>query len=209
MRVAAPPPAPATYAGSYLRVLAAALLAAVLLAACDSGPSKFKSRDITGADYGRSLALTDQNGKPRTLKDFRGKVVVVFFGYTQCPDVCPTTTAELAQVMQALGSDADRVQVLFVTLDPERDTPAVLAQYVSAFDRRFLGLYGNAEQTRRVAEEFKIFYRKRPGVAGAYSLDHSAQAYVIDPRGRLRLFVRYGHLAADLPGDIRTLLKGG
>jgi protein SCO1/2 len=209
MRAAAPPPVPAAHGARYARALVPVLLAVLLLAACHAGPSKFKSTDITGADYGKSLALSDPGGRTRTLKEFLGKVVVVFFGYTQCPDVCPTTLAELARVMKALGSDANRVQVLFVTLDPERDTPAVLARYVGAFDPRFLGLRGDAEQTREVAKEFKIFYRKRPGAEGAYSLDHSAQAYVIDPQGRLRLFVRYRRLAADLPDDIRALLEGG
>jgi protein SCO1/2 len=187
----------------------AALLGALLLAACEAGGPKFKSTDITGVDYGKELSLTDYNGKHRTLADFRGKVVVLFFGYTHCPDVCPTTLEELAQVMKRLGADADRVQVLFVTVDPERDTPAVLAQYVPAFDRRFLGLYGNAEATRRAAKEFKVFYEVRKGATPAeYTVDHSAGTYVIDSRGRLRLFVGYGRVGADdLAADIRTLLR--
>jgi protein SCO1/2 len=189
------------------RTSVAALLLFTLLAGCDGGGPKFKNTDITGAGYGERLSLTDHNGKPRTLADFRGKVVVLFFGYTHCPDVCPTTLAELSQVMKLLGSDADRVQVLFITVDPERDTPAILARYVTAFDARFLGLYGNADATRRAAREFKVFYEKREGsLPGEYSMDHSAGTYVIDPKGRLRLFVGYGKAGADLAQDIRTLL---
>lgn len=190
------------------RTSVAALLLAALLAGCDGGGPKFKNTDITGAGYGSELSLTGHDGKPRTLADFRGKVVVLFFGYTHCPDVCPTTLAELSQVMKALGSDADRVQVLFVTVDPERDTPAILSKYVTAFDPRFLGLYGDAEATRRAAREFKVFYEKRGGSSpGEYSMDHSAGTYVIDPKGRLRLFVGYGKAGADLAQDIRTLLS--
>jgi len=190
------------------RRLLASLLIGASLAACDAGGPKFKSTDITGADYGRTLALTDPSGKHRSLAEFRGKVVVVFFGFVQCPDVCPTTLGDLANVMKQLGPDADRVQVLFVTLDPERDTPSVLAGYTAAFDPRFLGLYGDADATQRVAREFKVFYEKRPGSQpGAYSIDHSAQSYVIDTRGRLRLFVRHGRIATDLIDDIRTLLR--
>ncbi len=184
-----------------------ALAAAALLAACGAEAPKFKSTDITGADFGRELALTGQDGKPRTLADFRGKAVVVFFGYTHCPDICPTTLADMAAVMKKLDKDADRVQVLFVTVDPERDTPAVLGQYVPAFDPRFLGLYGDLAATQRAAKEFRIFYEKRPGSApGAYTVDHSAQSYVFDPQGRLRLFVRQDRIADDLAGDLRTLL---
>ncbi|HEX2566184.1 MAG TPA: SCO family protein [Burkholderiales bacterium] len=189
------------------RSSAAALLIAAL-AACNSGVA-FKSTDITGADYGKKLDLNDHTGRPRHLEDFRGKAVVLFFGYTHCPDVCPTTLAQTAQALKTLGADADRVQVLFVTVDPERDTPQVLAKYVTAFDPRFLGLYGDAEATKRAAKEFKIFYEKASGGAPAsYSMDHSAQSYVIDPRGRLRLLVRPERIAEDLPADLRTLLAG-
>ena len=138
------------------------------------------------------MQLTDHNGKPRTLADFQGKVVVLFFGFTHCPDVCPTTLGELAMVMKELGKDADRVQVLFVTVDPERDTPEVLPQYVPAFDPSFLGLYGDAEATARTAKEFKIFYQKQPLPGGGYSIDHSAGTYIYDQQGRLRLFAPYG-----------------
>ena len=176
-------------------------------AACSPQAPKFRSTDITGADFGKELALTGHDGKPRTLADFRGKAVVLFFGYTHCPDVCPTTLADMAGVMKKLGKDADRVQVLFVTVDPERDTPAVLSQYVPAFDPRFLGLYGDLAATQRAAKEFKIFFEKRPGSApGAYTVDHSAQSYVLDPQGRLRLFVRQERIADDLADDLRVLL---
>lgn len=186
--------------------VAALLLAAV--AACDTKPI-FKSTDITGADYGKVLELTDHAGKPRHLEDFRGKAVVLFFGFTHCPDVCPTTLAETAQVLKALGPDAEKVQVLFVTVDPERDTRDVLAKYVTAFDPRFLGLYGDADATRRTAKEFKIYYEKRAGsTPGSYTMDHSAQSYVIDPQGRLRLLVRAERIAQDLPGDLQALLRG-
>ncbi len=184
-----------------------ALCAALLLVACDGGGPKFRNVDITGADYAKGFALTDHTGKPRTLADFRGKVVIVFFGYTHCPDVCPTTLVELKQVMGKLGADADRVQVVFITLDPERDTPKVLSQYVPAFDPRFLGLYGNAESTIKTAREFKVFFEKRDGTApGSYTLDHTAASYAFDPAGRLRLYVKYDQVAT-LVDDIRTLLK--
>lgn len=186
----------------------AAALAALLLAACDSGAPNFKSTDITGAQYGTTLELVDHHGKSRRLEDFRGKVVVLFFGFTHCPDVCPTTLADMAQAMRALGADADRVQVLFVSVDPERDTQDALAKYVPAFDARFLGLRGDLEATRRVAKEFKVYFEKRPGkTPGEYSIDHSAQSYVIDPEGRLRLFVRHERIAQDLAPDLRRLLR--
>ncbi|HEY5637603.1 MAG TPA: SCO family protein [Burkholderiales bacterium] len=179
----------------------------VLLAACGEQGPKFRSTDITGAPYGKALTLTDHHGKPRTLADFRGKAVVLFFGFTQCPDVCPTTLADAAEAIKALGPAADRVQVLFVTLDPERDTQAVLAAYVNAFDPRFVALYGDLEATRTAAKEFKVFFEKRPGdTPGTYSVDHSAQTYLLDPAGRLRLFVRHGRLREDLAPDLRVLL---
>lgn len=187
----------------------AVLLIVTLLASCGpSGPS-FKSTDITGADWAQDFALTDQTGKPRTLTDFRGKVVVVFFGYVHCPDVCPTTLVELRDVVEKLGEDGKRVQVVFVTVDPERDTPQLLAEYMPVFHPSFLALYGSLEQTARVAKEFKVFYQKVPGSApGDYTVDHTAGIYVFDPKGRVRLFVRHGRLS-DLVADIRTLLQGG
>lgn len=163
--------------------------------------------DVTGADWGRELALTDHTGKPRTLADFKGKVVAVFFGYTHCPDVCPTTLAEMKAVKEKLGKDGERVQVLFVTVDPERDTAALLAQYVPAFDPSFIGLYGDAEATARTAKEFKVYYKKVPGSSAAnYSVDHTAALYLYDPSGRLRLFARHGQGADALAHDIRLLL---
>ena len=194
------------------RFLSALLLAgcATLLAAC--GPSKselkFNNTDVTGLDYAKDFALTDHTGKPRTLADFKGKVVVMFFGYTQCPDVCPTTMVEMANVMKELGPDADRVQVLFVTVDPERDTQEVLSQYVPAFDKRFLGLRGDLPQTEKVAKEFKVFYQKVPGKQpGSYTMDHTAGSYVFDPQGHIRLFVKHGQGPQTLAHDIKLLLN--
>ena len=177
------------------------------LAACGGG-AKFKSTDITGVDYGKSLELADTSGRVRQLQDFRGKAVVLFFGFTHCPDVCPTTLADLAGVMKALGPDADRVQVLFVTVDPERDTPQDLDRYVHAFDPRFIALRGDPAATQRVAKEFKIYYEKRKQ-GDTYTVDHSAQSYVIDPEGRLRLLVRHDRLTEDLPHDLRVILNAG
>jgi protein SCO1/2 len=176
-----------------------------LLAGCDSR-TPFKSTDITGVDYGRTLELADPSGKLRRLEEFRGKAVVLFFGFTQCPDVCPTTLAEFAGVMKKLGPDADRVQVLFVTVDPERDTAKLLTEYVGAFDKRILPLRGDLAATQRVAKEFKIYFEKRK-TGSSYTVDHSAQSYVIDPQGRLRLLVRHDRIALDLADDLRTLLR--
>ena len=177
-----------------------------MLAACGEQGPKFKSTDITGAPYGKALALTDHFGKRRTLADFRGKAVVLFFGFTQCPDVCPTTLADAAEALKTLGTASERVQVLFVTLDPERDTREILSSYVTAFDPRFLALSGDLDATQVAAKEFKVFFEKRPADAtGAYSVDHSAQTYVLDPAGRLRLFVRHGRLREDLAHDLRAL----
>ena len=181
------------------------ITASLLAAACADEP-RFKSTDITGVDYGKSLQLTDHAGRARTLEDFRGKAVVLFFGFTHCPDVCPTTLGDISGALKQLGPDADRVQVLFVTVDPERDTKEALARYVTAFDPRFLGLYGDAAATRQAAQEFKIYYEKRK-TADSYSVDHSAQSYVIDPQGRLRLLVRHERIGSDLAADLRTLLE--
>jgi protein SCO1/2 len=185
------------------------LCAALAVAGCSPSPSGFKSTDITGAEYGRNLALNDHTGTPRNIADYKGKVVVVFFGYTQCPDVCPTTLAEMKAVLARLGDDAQRVQVLFVTVDPERDTREVLAAYVPAFDPSFVGLYGDAEATARVAKDFKVYYQKVAGTQpGTYTMDHSAGTYVFDPQGRLRLYVRYGANPDDLASDLKQLLAG-
>jgi protein SCO1 len=188
--------------------------AAALLGGCDklglttpaNAPS-FRGVDITGAEYARSLSLPDQNGRPRTLADFKGKVVVVFFGYTQCPDVCPTTMAELAQVKKSLGQDGERVQGVFVTVDPERDTPETLKAYMAGFDPSFIALRGTPEQTAATAKEFKVFFAKAPGrTEGAYTMDHTAGSYVFDTQGRVRLFVRYGAGAEPLTADLKALL---
>lgn len=183
-------------------------LLCALLSACQPAGPKFKSTDLTGADYGRGFALTDHGGKPRTLADFRGKLVVLTFGFTHCPDICPTILADLAGAVQSLGAEAQRVQVLFVTVDPERDTPELLARYVTAFDPRFVGLAGDLEAIRQTAKEFKIFFEKQP-TGSSYTVNHSAQSYVIDAQGRLRLFVRHDRIAADLGDDLKTLLRSG
>jgi protein SCO1 len=175
------------------------------LAACDARPS-FRSTDITGAPYAQSLELTDHTGKPRRLEDFRGKALVVFFGFTHCPDICPTTLADIAQAVKSLGAQAERVQVVMVSVDPERDTPESLAKYVTAFDPSFLGLRGDLEATKRVAANFKIYFEKRKQ-GGSYTVDHSAQSYVIDPQGRVRLLVRHDRIAQDLAPDLRAILQ--
>ncbi len=189
------------------------LFAAVALFGCgDKGvqpkPQVFSNTDLTGLPYAKDFALNDHHGKPRTLADFKGRAVVVFFGYTQCPDVCPTTMAEMSAVMQALGPQADKVQVLFVTVDPERDTPELLSKYVPAFDARFLGMYGDAAATATVAKDFKIFYLKQPGkTPGSYTMDHTAGSYVFDPQGRIRLFIRHGQGAEPIVHDLKLLLE--
>lgn len=193
-----------------LKHLASMLMALSLLglSGCMPVQEKFNNTDLTGLDYAKDLSLTDHNGKPRTLADFKGKAVVIFFGYTQCPDVCPTTMVEMAGVMKLLGADADKVQVLFVTLDPERDTQALLSNYVPNFDKRFLGLYGNAEATAKVAKEFKVFYQKVAGkTPGSYTVDHTAGSYVFDPQGRIRLFLRHGQGPEPVAHDLKILLK--
>ena len=181
-------------------------ICSLALAACDAGGPSFKSTDITGADYGKALALTDHTGKPRRLEDFRGKAVVLFFGFTQCPDVCPTTLTEISQALKKLGADADRVQVVMVSVDPERDTPQILGEYMAAFDKRFVGLRGDLEATRTVAKEFKIYFEKRKQ-GSSYTVDHSAQSYVLDTQGRLRLLVRHDRIGQDLADDLREILK--
>ena len=190
----------------------AALPVALLAAGCDKiftpAKSPFHGVDVTGADMKGELRLKDHTGKERTLADFRGKVVALFFGFTQCPDVCPTTLADMANAMQLLGADAQRVQVLFVTLDPKRDTQQLLAQYVPAFNPDFLGLYGDANATAKVTKDFKIYAQERPGTQpGAYTVDHSAQTLVFDREGRLRLLLPYGLESAKIAGDIKVLLN--
>jgi protein SCO1/2 len=189
-------------ATGFLLVLAAAL------GGCGRAPNApaFKLTDVTGANFAKELHLTDHNGKPRTLADFKGKVVAVFFGFTHCPDACPATLAEMAQAVRELGPDGDQVQVLFVTVDPERDTAEVLRQYVPSFHPGFLGLYGDLDATARMAKEFKVFYQKQPLPGGGYSMDHTAGTYLYDREGRLRLFAQYGQGAAAMLHDIRILL---
>lgn len=172
--------------------------------------SSFKNTDVTGLGYAKNFTLTDHNGNPRTLADFKGKVVIVFFGFTHCPDVCPTTLAEMADAMKQLGPQADKVQVLFVSIDPERDTPELLAKYVPAFDSRFLGLTGDKAAIEKVAKEFRVFYQKIPGKEpGSYTMDHTAGSYMFDPQGRIRLFVRHGQGSEPLVHDFKVLLSGG
>ena len=186
-------------------LLPALLLAAGLLVGC--GSETFRATDITGAGFARTLELTGHDGKAHGLADFRGKVVVVFFGFTHCPDVCPTTLAKLAEVSTRLGNDADRMQVLFVTVDPERDTTEVLSRYVPAFGPHFLGLTGDAAAIARTAKEFKVVYQKQPGATpDAYTVDHSSGTFVFDPEGHVRLFVRHDQPVEDLVHDIRLLL---
>ena len=194
-----------------LKLIAAyALLAcsAGLFGACSEKQASFAAIDVTGADYARDFALIDHNGQARSLKDFVGKIVVVFFGYTQCPDVCPTSMAELAEVKKLLGQDGERVQGLFITVDPQRDTPEVLKAYMGNFDPTFLALYTTPENLEKTAKDFKVYYKKVEGkTPTSYTMDHSAGSYVYDTQGKLRLFTRYGTGAAPLAADIKLLLK--
>lgn len=181
---------------------------ALLLGAC-SQPVSFNSTDISGSDWGKDFNLIDHRGQPRRLADFKGQVVIVFFGYTQCPDVCPTTLTAMREVMAQLGDGAGRVQVLFVSLDPARDTAEVLAQYVTAFDQRFIGLRSDDANTAATAREFKVFYSRQLGkTAGSYTIDHSTGSYVFDPQGRLRLLIRHGEATENITADLRKLLSG-
>ncbi len=193
----------------------ALILAGVMLLAFGCGQPTpkmdFRGTDITGADFGRRLSLYDHNGVRRSLEDFRGKLVVLFFGYTHCPDVCPTTLSDMAQAMRLLTpEEAARVQVLFVSVDPERDTPQVLKAYVPYFHRDFLGLYGTPEEVAEAAREFKVSYRKHaePG-AEDYLVDHTAGSFVLDGRGRLRLFLPFAHSPEDIAHDLKTLMHAG
>ena len=190
-----------------LRRLFCALLLCLTAAGCGSG--KFSGVDITGVQgYAADFRLTDHNGKVRTMADFRGKVVTLFFGFTQCPDVCPATLSDMGQVMLKLGKDADRLQVLFITVDPKRDTPDLLAKYVPAFHPSFIGLYGDVEATAKTAKDFKIYYREQPGKTPAsYSVDHTAGTLVFDSQGRLRLFHPYGMSPELIAADIKILLQ--
>jgi protein SCO1 len=185
------------------------LLAAAALAACSAEKPKpaFKNIDITGAEYAKALSLPDVDGKTRTLADFRGKVVIVFFGFAQCPDVCPSTLAEIAEVRAKLGPAGAKVQPVFVTVDPERDTPAVLKEYVKPFGADVVALRGTLEQTQAVARNFKVFFAKNPGkTEGSYTIDHTAGSFVFDPKGQVRLFVRYGGGVESWLDDLKLLL---
>jgi protein SCO1/2 len=182
------------------------------LLACDSKVStpelSFANTDITGSDFGRDFELTDHTGQRRTLADYRGKVVALFFGFAQCPDICPTTLSDLAQVKQQLGADGDKLQVLFITVDPERDTQEVLASFVPAFDPSFVALRGDKDEVEKVTKDFKVFAQKVAGKDGSgYTIDHTAATYVFDPEGRIRLFVRHGQ-TIKLVEDVKALLRG-
>jgi protein SCO1/2 len=188
------------------RLLLVAFVA--LLVGCDPGAERFNNVDITGASYARDFRLTDFNGQPRTLADFRGKVVVMFFGYTQCPDVCPTTMTDMAEVKRRLGPDGEKVQVIFVTLDPERDSADLLSRYVPGFDPTFLGLRGTPEETAAIAKDFKVFFQKVAGkTETSYTIDHTAGSYVFDTEGRLRLFLRHAGPVDPIVADLRKLLR--
>lgn len=190
-----------------LLVGATTLTAASLLLGCKPEKMSFEGVDITGAAYGKDFPLFDTQGKQRSVQEFAGKVVVVFFGYTQCPDVCPTTLQELVEVKAALGAQGDRVQGVFVSLDPERDTPEVLQAYAAAFDPSMVALTGSPEQIMAVAKDFKVFFKKVEGKQpGSYTLDHSAGMYVYDPKGQLRVYHRYGQGVAALAKDAKALL---
>lgn len=187
-----------------------AVLAAALLGGCGvSDAPKFHATDITGADYAKAFTLTDQHGKPRTLAEFKGKAVTVFFGYTQCPDVCPTNLSTMAQVVKLLGADGERLQVVFVTVDPERDTQQLLSEYMPAFHSTFLGLRGDSATTERVMKDFRIFAQKQGDIAGGnYTVDHTAGTYAYDPQGRLRLYIRHGETPQNIADDLRLLIAG-
>jgi protein SCO1/2 len=195
-----------------MKKLLALLCMTLALAGCQKGASgpklDFTNTDLTGLSYAQGFSLNDHTGKPVTLDSYKGKVLVVFFGYTQCPDVCPTTMAEMAGVMKELGPQADQVQVLFITLDPARDTKELLAQYAPTFDPRFVGLYGTPEQTAQVAREFKVIYNKVEGkTPDSYTIEHTAGSYVFDKNGKIRLFLRHGQGPAPITHDLKLLLS--
>ncbi len=193
-----------------LLALVLGLACGVALTACDKpAESRFNAIDITGANYAQQWRLPDTNGQERSLQDFQGKVVYIFFGFVQCPEVCPTTMLEMAQVKEMLGIDGDKLQVIFVTVDPDRDTPEILREYVRAFDPEAVSLVGNADQLASMAKEFKVVYQKVPGpTAETYTMDHSAGGYIYDPLGNLRLYAKYGTPASELASDIRKLISG-
>ena len=191
-----------------MRWIAVLLLSSLFgLAGCTDQPAAFRGSDISGTKLGQQWKLTDMNGQARDQSSFVGKVQLVFFGFAQCPDVCPTSLSELSEAMKLLGPDADRVQVLLVTVDPERDTPDLLRQYLSAFDPRFLGLTGTPEQVRQAASSFKAFYSKVPRPGGDYTMDHSASFYLLDRNGEARVLLSNNMGAAAIAHDIKALLK--
>ena len=198
----------AGYPASRLRRALTFAAATGVLAGCGkAGAPQFRAIDITGADYARELELPDVEGRLRRVSEFHGKVTVVFFGFTHCPDVCPTTLLELATVRKALGPEGDKLQGVFVTVDPERDTPMVLKAYVGNFGADFVALRGDPEQTKRVAKHFKVHYAKVPGKTGdSYTMDHTAGSYIFDKQGRIRLFTRHGGGAEALQHDVKLLL---
>ena len=184
---------------------------AMFIAGCnragDAAAPGFRGIDLTGAPYGRNFRLTDADGRERTLADYKGKAVLMYFGFVQCPDVCPTALIRAAKVKQLLGADGDKLQVIFITVDPERDTPEVIKAYTAAFDPSFIGLYGDAKRTRETADEFKVYYKQVP-TGSSYTMDHSALSYAFDPQGRLRLALRHEQTAEDFAHDLRQLLAG-
>lgn len=181
--------------------------ATMIFSSCSEVKPAFGGIDLTGADYAKGFVLTDHNGRLRNLTDFAGKVTVVFFGFTQCPDVCPTSLSELAEVKKLLGTSGEQLQGLFVSVDPERDTPEVMKAYMDSFDPSFLALLATPEELVALAKDFKVYYKKVPGsTPGNYTMDHSAGSYVFDPKGRIRLYHRYGSGAAVLAADVKLLL---
>ncbi|ADU39203.1 SCO family protein [Variovorax paradoxus] len=193
-----------------LQLIAGSMAMAALgmgLSACSEPKQSFNAVDITGADYAKDFSLKDADGKVRTMADFKGKAVVLFFGYAQCPDVCPTTMTEMAQVKQQLGKDGDKLQVLFVTVDPARDTPEVMKAYMGAFDPNFVALIPTPDELAATAKDFKVYYKKVDGkTPTSYSMDHSAASFIYDPQGRLRLYARYGAGVPSMVSDLKTLL---
>ncbi len=192
------------------RWFAMALVALFALSGCQPAPqpSSFQATDITGAGFARDFRLTDHNGRIRTLADFKGKAVAVFFGYTHCPDVCPTTLADFAAALKLLGEQAGRVQVIFVTVDPQRDTPDILRQFVPAFNPSFLGMYSDTDTLKRLAKEYKVVYQKTSvKAADDYLIDHSAGTYIYDPKGNLRLLMPYGSSPEAIAHDLEMLLS--
>ncbi len=187
------------------RALTGLLAAPLALWGCSDRPS-FHSMDVTGADFGKDFRLTDTEGRVRTLADFRGKLVMIFFGFVQCPVVCPTALIRAVEVRNALGKDGEKIQVIFITLDPERDTPEVIKGYTTAFDASFIGLYSDLAGTEKAAKDFRVFYQKVP-TGNSYTIDHTAYTYVYDELGHLRLAVKHDQPSEKTTEDIRMLLS--